>query len=624
MISRSGAPALVSLVAIGLSGCSGAATGSPAAQGVVVDVQPRQAQVVPGGTVSFASAVTGSADTAVLWQVVEGAGGAIDASGRYTAPATTGLYHVKASSHADPVKSAVAAVTVTPGCWQLLPVNRVRFVPAPGQAAAMVGGKIQGSNDSATNGFVDLATISSVPAVNPTYTELAFPSATPYRYVKYWGPPGSYGQIAEIEFYSDSTRLTGAGFGTSGSRSGNPWQNALDGEPATLFDGPLANDVYVGMDAASEHLAGAPSFSPPGGSYSSAQSVTITSSTAGAAIRYTTDGSDPAIYGTTYSGAISVSNTITLRAVAAKNCMLASSATATYQVGAPAPTSQASIHIGNSLTDTVDSGWLSYVATSGGFTLDYWRYTIPGIGTYIYPDNPTGGNGLESAPTRNVQTFVGSRPFDHISFQPANNMPCVPTGHANENPGANRSDAVNIDQAWDDAVTQNPNVQMWVYATWSGSADYLDCMTGSWNRDPAIWNPSPATSWENGIDVKLQYNEAVRAGLVALHPTRPPPYIIPGGLALKNLKARVEAGALPGMAANSFFQRVYQSGPGTDDHLSADGRYYLSLVFYACMFDRSPEGLPHAGTTLTDAQAAAFQQIAWDAVRNYPLSGIGR
>ncbi|HZP59976.1 MAG TPA: chitobiase/beta-hexosaminidase C-terminal domain-containing protein, partial [Opitutaceae bacterium] len=68
--------------------------------------------------------------------------------------------------------------------------------------------------------------------------------------------------------------------------------------------------------------AGAPAFSPAAGTYSSAQSVTITSATSGASIRYTTDGSTPSeTAGTVYSGPISISNTAsptTLKAIAYK------------------------------------------------------------------------------------------------------------------------------------------------------------------------------------------------------------------------------------------------------------------------------------------------------------------
>jgi len=62
------------------------------------------------------------------------------------------------------------------------------------------------------------------------------------------------------------------------------------------------------------------SFQPRRGIYSSSQSVTITSETDGAQIRYTLDGSDPtATSGTIYTGPISVESTTVIRAAAFKS-----------------------------------------------------------------------------------------------------------------------------------------------------------------------------------------------------------------------------------------------------------------------------------------------------------------
>jgi hypothetical protein len=60
----------------------------------------------------------------------------------------------------------------------------------------------------------------------------------------------------------------------------------------------------------------APAFSPQAGTYSTAQSVTITDALAAATIHYTTDGSTPTTSSPVYSGAISVSATETLKAIA--------------------------------------------------------------------------------------------------------------------------------------------------------------------------------------------------------------------------------------------------------------------------------------------------------------------
>lgn len=65
-----------------------------------------------------------------------------------------------------------------------------------------------------------------------------------------------------------------------------------------------------------------PTFSPVAGSYGSTQSVTISTSTGGATLCYTTDGSTPTAngagtctHGTTYTTAVSVSTSLTLKAV---------------------------------------------------------------------------------------------------------------------------------------------------------------------------------------------------------------------------------------------------------------------------------------------------------------------
>jgi hypothetical protein len=88
-----------------------------------------------------------------------------------------------------------------------------------------------------------------------------------------------------------------------------------------------------------------PTFSPPSGTYSSAQSVTISSATSGVEIRYTTDGSTPTASSTLYTGAINVATTQTIKAIAIKSGMTnsdvaASTYTITGSTGNTIPQSQ--------------------------------------------------------------------------------------------------------------------------------------------------------------------------------------------------------------------------------------------------------------------------------------------
>jgi hypothetical protein len=77
-----------------------------------------------------------------------------------------------------------------------------------------------------------------------------------------------------------------------------------------------------------------PTFNPAGGTYSSSQLVTISTTTSGASIRYTTDGSTPtSSTGTLYSGGITVASSQTLKAIAYATGMTDSAvATAGYSI----------------------------------------------------------------------------------------------------------------------------------------------------------------------------------------------------------------------------------------------------------------------------------------------------
>jgi uncharacterized repeat protein (TIGR03803 family) len=82
--------------------------------------------------------------------------------------------------------------------------------------------------------------------------------------------------------------------------------------------------------------AESPIFSPPGGAYSSSQSVTISDLTADSAIYYTTDGSTPTGSSTRYSGAIAVNASETIQAIAVAPGYTNSSVTsAEYTISTP-------------------------------------------------------------------------------------------------------------------------------------------------------------------------------------------------------------------------------------------------------------------------------------------------
>jgi hypothetical protein len=128
-----------------------------------------------------------------------------------------------------------------------------------------------------------------------------------------------------------------------------------------------------------------PTFLPTPGSYSAAQSVTLTDTTAGAIIYYTTDGSTPTVNSVKYTGAIAVSTTKTIKAIAAASGQATSGvATGTYTLPQPAATpllTPAAGTYGLSQTVTITDttvGAIIYYTTDGTVpTSNSTRYTAP-------------------------------------------------------------------------------------------------------------------------------------------------------------------------------------------------------------------------------------------------------
>ena len=106
---------------------------------------------------------------------------------------------------------------------------------------------------------------------------------------------------------------------------------------------PSNRDVVIlGVGLGTSSLtAVTPTFSPAAGTYTSTQSVTLSDTTPGAVIHYTTNGTTPTASSTTYSAAIPVTATTTIQAIAVAtgyNNSAVASATYTINLTAATPT----------------------------------------------------------------------------------------------------------------------------------------------------------------------------------------------------------------------------------------------------------------------------------------------
>jgi hypothetical protein len=168
-----------------------------------------------------------------------------------------------------------------------------------------------------------------------------------------------------------------------------------DAGPAVKFTLPVVTNgkVYVGAGGQVDvygllngaQQAPAPVISPSGGTYSTAQQITLTDTLSGATIYYTTDGSTPTTGSTVYTGSFQLSVNSTVQAIASASGYLQSPvAGATYTFNTQTPTPQFSPAAGTyTTTQTVTisdstSGAVIYYTTNGSTpTTSSTHYTGP-------------------------------------------------------------------------------------------------------------------------------------------------------------------------------------------------------------------------------------------------------
>lgn len=149
--------------------------------------------------------------------------------------------------------------------------------------------------------------------------------------------------------------------------------------------GYSTSDISTAAFTITVEQVNTPLFSPIGGSYPTAQNVTITSSNA-TSIRYTLDGSEPTVASTLYTAPVAISTTLALRAKGFAAGLLDSFvADANYTIGlpdtaapVPVPTSGTSIPAFGGLEVSLSS------ATPGAliyYTLDG---STPTIASFLY------------------------------------------------------------------------------------------------------------------------------------------------------------------------------------------------------------------------------------------------
>jgi hypothetical protein len=482
------------------------------------------------------------------------------------------------------------------------PVDRVRFFPAPGHEQEMLGGKFTGSNVSERTGYEELARIASVPPAGQ-WSEFSWPGQKAYRWVRYEAPPGSYGRVAEIEFYAGPKQLKGLAFGSMGNRNLNSYMRAMDGNTATFFDSSIADGQFVGIDAGTWCDA-APSLKPVPGEQTSPLKVTLACDSPNAVIRYSFDGTPGLNDGTAYSGPIPIDQRRSLFAVAFREGLAPSpTASGTYLV-APAQPGLATFHVGNSLTGITHA--LGEYALTAGWKHDYHAFIVGGAPNSAiwqqYVMHPEKTNRVKLNWTAAMASLTR---LDDFTAQVHDVVLASET-------------AYDI-KFFDLMRSRFPQMQPWLYSVWGEM--FKPVRTVVLGQVPSFEMKTlyPALSWEESCASWLLYAEDVQTQVLKTYTQGKPPHILPCSIAAGWLKNLIDQGKIPGVTPADFPYLMFHD----NFHPGPMGQYLVDMVWYSAFYRASPVGqvFPVA-TDVKPEQARALQELAWDVVRNYPDCGL--
>ena len=160
--------------------------------------------------------------------------------------------------------------------------------------------------------------------------------------------------------------------------------SVIQGAGATYSFTAEADRNLVANFAEKETVA-APTFDPAEGTFTAAQSITISCATEGATIYYTADGTEPTTGSTVYSGPISVSETTTIKAIAVKDGMNNSEvAKATYTINVTPASYSVTVSVNDSAMGTASASPASGTAgtevtltatPNEGYRFKEWKVT---------------------------------------------------------------------------------------------------------------------------------------------------------------------------------------------------------------------------------------------------------
>ncbi len=244
----------------------------------------------------------------------------------------TGYSNSPAASAAYTITSTLPAPTFTPPAGTYATSQTVTISDAtagttlyyttngttPTTSSTLYSGPITVSTSETLEAIAVETGYTNSPAASAAYTitsTLPAPTFTP--------PAGTYAtsQTVTISDATAGTTLYYTTNGTTPTTSSTLYSGPITVSASETLEAIAVKTGYTNSPAASAAYTitstlPAPTFTPPAGTYTTPQSVTISDATAGTTLYYTTNGTTPTTSSTLYSGPITVSASETLQAIA--------------------------------------------------------------------------------------------------------------------------------------------------------------------------------------------------------------------------------------------------------------------------------------------------------------------
>ncbi len=244
-----------------------------------------------------------------------------------------------------------------------------------------------------------------------------------------------------------------------------------------------------------------PVFSPAGGTYEEGVDVGITTTTLGAAIHYTTDGSDPNTNSPLYISPIHVTQTTTLKAKAYKSGLQDSAiATASYTITFE-PSEMLFVPGGTFNPES------SYTVTLSSFYMGKYEVTQAEYQA-VMGTNPSNFGGNPNRPVEMVSWFNAIEYCNRRSMQegltPCYSYLTFGTDPDNWPSGWNASDNnhTNVSCAWSANGYRLPTEMEWMFAAQGGNQSHGYTYSGSNDIDAVAWYSGNSGSGTHNVGEK--------------------------------------------------------------------------------------------------------------------------